>query len=56
MQLLSTLSNYLSNNAIFCSKKYSPKGNRTPVAELKTRCPRPLDDGASSGKPEIINP
>ena len=22
-----------------------PKGNRTPVAGMKTRCPGPLDDG-----------
>ncbi len=25
----------------------SPKGNRIPVASVKGRCPRPLDDGAA---------
>jgi hypothetical protein len=25
-----------------------PKGNRTPVAGMKTQCPGPLDDGTSS--------
>jgi hypothetical protein len=24
---------------------YTPKGIRIPVASVKTRCPRPLDDG-----------
>jgi hypothetical protein len=26
-------------------RTYTPKGNRTPVTELRTRRPRPLDDG-----------
>ena len=26
----------------------SPKGIRTPVASVKGRCPRPLDDGAKN--------
>ena len=29
---------------------YDPTGTRTPVAGMKTQCPRPLDDGASTGK------
>lgn len=29
---------------VFCD----PTGIRTPVTEMKARCPRPLDDGASS--------
>jgi hypothetical protein len=30
------------------SEKSDPKGTRTPVTAVKGRCPRPLDDGASS--------
>jgi hypothetical protein len=25
--------------------QYTPKGNRTPVFWMRTRCPGPLDDG-----------
>ena len=28
-----------------CRKNNTPKGSRTPVFGLRTRCPRPLDDG-----------
>ena len=28
-----------------CGKNSTPKGSRTPVFGLRTRCPRPLDDG-----------
>ena len=34
--------------AVFCytsGKNSTPKGSRTPVFGLRTRCPRPLDDG-----------
>ena len=27
---------------------YTPKGIRTPVASVKGRCPRPLDDGGEA--------
>jgi hypothetical protein len=32
--------------------KNTPKGNRTPVTGLRTRCPWPLDDGGK-GKSKI---
>ena len=31
----------------------APKGTRTPVAGLKSRCPRPLDDGGSATRDDI---
>ena len=32
-------------NAVLAANQNTPKGNRTPVAGLRTRRPRPLDDG-----------
>jgi hypothetical protein len=33
----------VTNHLLFL--KYTPKGIRIPVASVKGRCPRPLDDG-----------
>ena len=33
---------------------YTPRGIRIPVASVKGRCPRPLDDGGlRSGRPDL---
>ena len=34
-------------------KRYDPTETRTPVAGMKTRCPRPLDDGAKLSQLEM---
>jgi hypothetical protein len=35
--------------------KTTPKGIRTPVTGLKTRCPRPLDDGGTAANFNYIS-
>ena len=39
---------FMESDESFIQFFSSPKGIRTPVASVKGRCPRPLDDGAKN--------
>ena len=39
---------FMERDEISSRSLSSPKGIRTPVASVKGRCPRPLDDGAKN--------